>query len=270
MVKSGEQSGTLSQSLRTVAGQMDSSYSLQRKVRGAMTYPAIIFGVMIVIAILMLVYIVPTLTKTFSDLNVDLPATTKLVIGTSNLLRDHGLLVLLGVCAIAALFYFWAKQPSGKKIVHAAVIKIPLIGEIVKEVNSARTARTLSSLIGSGVDIVESIRITRDVMQNVHYKNILSEAEEAIKKGEQMSHVFNNYEKYYPIFVGEMVAVGEETGKIGEMLTNVAVFYEDDVAEKTKDMSTIIEPVLMVFIGAAVGFFALSMISPMYSLVNVI
>lgn len=270
MVRSGEEGGTLTKSLATISLQMESSYTLQRRVRGAMIYPIIIFSIMIIITILMLLYIVPTLTKTFTELKVTLPASTRLVIGVSDLVRDHGLLVLVLVVIFATLSYMWFKRESGKKIFHGAILKIPIIGEIVKEVNSARTTRTLSSLMESGVDIVDALEITYDVVQNVHYKKIIKEAEEVIKKGEPMSKVFSNYSKFYPVFVAEMTAVGEETGKISEMLLNVAIFYEDDVAEKTKDMSTIIEPFLMVIIGLGVGFFALAMISPMYSLVNVI
>jgi type IV pilus assembly protein PilC len=147
---------------------------------------------------------------------------------------------------------------------------VPVIGNIIKEVNSARTARTMSSLLSSGVDMVEALNVTRDVIQNVYYKDVLDSAREIIKKGRPMSEVFANNTKLYPVFLGEMISVGEETGKISEMLLNVAVFYEEDVEEKTKDMSAIIEPFLMVIIGIAVGFFALAMISPMYSLVNVI
>jgi type IV pilus assembly protein PilC len=270
MVRAGEQSGALSQALKAITFQMESSYNLSRKIKGAMIYPIIILGVMITIGALMLVYVVPTLTATFKDLEVELPWATRLVIGASELMRHNGLLVLIVIFIIVALFYFWTKKPSGKNIVHYAIIKIPVIGDIVKEVNSARTSRTLSSLIESGVDIVESIRITKDVLQNVHYKKILVAVEEAVNKGEPISKVFSANLKFYPVFLGEMIAVGEETGKIGEMLGSVANFYEEDVSEKTKDMSTIIEPILMVFIGGAVGFFALAMISPMYSLSNVI
>jgi type IV pilus assembly protein PilC len=270
MVRAGEQSGTLTDALRTVAAQMDSAYALQRRVRGAMTYPCIIVGVMVLIAILMLLYIVPTLTKTFLELHVELPWSTQLVVGVSNLFRNDGLFLLLGIVLTVGFAYLWAKRETGKKIIDLAITKIPVIGEIVKEVNSARTARTLASLLGSGVDIVESMRITTDIVQNVCYKKILGEVQVAIEKGEPMSKVFNMYPKFYPVFLGEMVSVGEETGKIGEMLLHVATFYEDDVAEKTKDMSTVIEPFLMVLIGAGVGFFAMAMISPMYSLSNAI
>ncbi len=270
MVAAGEQSGSLAESLKIVGIQMEKSYALQRRVRGAMMYPSIILFAMAIVTTLLLTYIVPTLMKTFTELKVELPASTKFVLFISNLLRDDGLLVFAGLCVIVGGFVMWSKRDSGKKVIHYAILKIPIIGNIIKEVNSARTARTLSSLLNSGVDVVESIRITTEVIQNVYYKAVLVKAGESIQKGDPISKVFTENEKYYPLFLGEMMSVGEETGKIGEMLLGVAVFYEDDVDQKTKDMSTIIEPFLMVFIGAAVGFFAVAMISPMYSLVNVI
>jgi type IV pilus assembly protein PilC len=270
MVRAGEASGTLASSLKVVGLQMEKSYALTKRIKGAMMYPCIIFFAMVLVTILLLIYIVPTLTKTFTELKVDLPTSTKIVIGISNAVKDHGLVLLLVVVAIIAGIYAWSKKPQGKKVLHRAMLYIPIIGEIIKEVNAARTARTLSSLITSGVDIVEATKITEDVIQNVHYKAILHTAGETIQKGEPMSKVFTANTKLYPVFLGEMISVGEETGKIGEMLVNVAVYYEDDVEQKTKDMSTIIEPFLMIAIGAAVGFFAVAMISPMYSLADAI
>ena len=270
MVAAGEQSGNIANSLRIVGDQMDKNYALQRRIRGAMMYPCIIFVVMILIAVLMLTYIVPTLTKTFTELKVELPAPTKLVMFASDLVINHGLLVFAGIIAVIIGLSVWSKKMSGKKVIHIVVLKLPVFGSLIKEVNAARTARTLSSLLSSGVDVVESMRITKDVIQNIYFKDILDKAMFAIQKGDPISKVFNENTNLYPIFLAEMINVGEETGKIGEMLMGVATYYEEDVEQKTKDMSTIIEPFLMVFIGAAVGFFALAMISPMYSLVNVI
>lgn len=270
MVAAGEQSGSLAESLRIVGVQMDKSYALQRRVRGAMMYPLVILFVMVIVTVLMLTYIVPTLMKTFTELKIELPASTKFVLFISNLLRDQGLLVFAVLCVVIGGMVMWSKRKSGKVVIHYAILKLPIIGNIIKEVNSARTARTLSSLLGSGVDVVESLRITTEVIQNIYYKAILTKAGEAIQKGDPISKVFTENEKFYPLFLGEMMNVGEETGKIGEMLLGVATFYEDDVDQKTKDMSTVIEPFLMVIIGGAVGFFAVAMISPMYSLVNVI
>jgi type IV pilus assembly protein PilC len=233
-------------------------------------YPAVILCAMILIAILMFIFVIPTLLSTFTSLHVQLPFTTQVVLDISNVVQHQGLWVILIVIIVIAAYIWWSKQPFGKKIIHAALLKIPIIGTLVQEVNTARTARTLSSLIESGVDIVESMSITAAVVQNVHFRAVLTKAGEAIKKGELMSKIFSDNEKLYPVFFAEMLSVGEETGKMGEMLEGVARYYEEDVDQKTKDMSTVIEPFLMLVIGAAVGFFAVSMISPMYSLANAI
>lgn len=270
MVKSGEESGTLAESLKVVSIQMDKNYTLQKRIRGALMYPGIILSAMIIIAIILLTYIVPTLTKTFNDLNLDLPGSTRFVLWASSLVQNQGLLLFLGFIVIAGGLYIWSRGLSGKKIIHYLILKIPIIGNLIKEVNTARTARALSSLVNSGVDVLESLRISTDIVQNVHYKKVLEDATASVEKGEPISKVFTENEHLYPLFLGEMISVGEETGKIGEMLMGVAVFYEEDVDQKTKDMSTIIEPFLMIIIAGAVGFFAVAMISPMYSLVDAI
>jgi len=270
MIHAGEQGGALSESLKAVADQMDGTYTLTKRIRGAMIYPAVIFSVMIIIGVLMMIFVVPTLLSTFESLGAPLPPTTQFILNLSNVFQKDGIYILIGLVIIGFLWYRWSKKPSGKKVMHKIILKMPIVGPLAQEVNAARTARTLASLLHSGVEVVESISITATVIQNVYFRAVLENAKEAIKKGDLMSKIFEKNEKLYPVFFAEMLSVGEETGKMGEMLLNVAAFYEDDVNEKTKDMSTIIEPVMIVFIGAAVGFFAISMIEPMYSLVNVI
>ena len=170
---------------------------------------------------------------------------------------------------MASLVYF-LKSKFGKSITDRLVLYIPAIGEMVREFESARTTRTLSSLLSSGVEIVAALDVTIDVLQNHLYKDALKGARTAIEKGEPMSSVFIAHEHLYPLFVGEMITVGEETGKISEMLMGVASYYEEEVDQKTKDLSTIIEPVLMIIIGIGVGIFAVSMLAPTYSLVDYI
>lgn len=270
MVHAGEQSGGLAEALKVVGNQMDSSHALTKRVRGALIYPSVIISAMVLIAILMLIFVIPVLLKTFTDLNVQLPLPTRIVLYVSDAMQHEGLFIFLGVAIIAGAFIWWSRQPKGKRFNHFLLIRIPVIGNLVQEVNAARTARTLSSLLSSGVDVVESVEITSSVVQNVHFQDILKKAGEAIKKGELMSKIFAANEKLYPAFFAEMLSVGEETGKTADMLMGVASYYEDDVDQRTKNMSTIIEPVLMLLIGGAVGFFAVSMIQPMYSLVNAI
>lgn len=268
MVKAGEESGNLAGSLKVIAIQMDKSYALSRKVKGALIYPAVIFSVMVVIGVLMMVYMVPTLTATFKGLGVDLPLSTRIVIGISDFLRNHFLIVFLAVVAVIVTIAALLKTKAGSRAFDYFILHLPVIGTIVKEVNSARTTRTLSSLLSSGVDVVVALGVTEEVIQNSFYKEVLGKAHENIQKGDPISAVFIEHENLYPIFVGEMMNVGEETGKMADMLLGVAAYYEDEVDQKTKDMSTIIEPVLMVIIGIAVGIFAISMLAPTYSLVD--
>jgi type IV pilus assembly protein PilC len=143
-----------------------------------------------------------------------------------------------------------------------------MLGTLLKEMNTARTARTLASLLSSGVDVSKALSITEEVLQNVHYKELIHNSIGSIEKGIALSASFKENTHLYPIMVGEMIEVGEETGKLSQMLIDIANFYENEVDDKTKNLSTIIEPVLMIFIGAAVGFFAIAMIKPMYSVMD--
>lgn len=268
MVMAGEESGSLAESLNIVGNQMEKAYVLQRKIRGALLYPAIIITAMFIVGALMLVFVVPTLTATFKELNVALPISTQIIVGVSDFLVAHTIVAFFSVVLFIGLAVMFFRSPRGKRIVDFSVTRIPLIGPLAKKANAARTARTLSSLLSSGVDIVEALGITRDVVQNSYYKEVLEGAQKGIQKGTQLSKVFADAPHLYPILVGEMIEVGEETGKLSDMLLQIALFYEGEVEEATKNMATIIEPFLMVLVGVVVGFFAVSMISPTYSLLD--
>lgn len=266
MVRAGEESGKLSDSLKLVGSQLERSYTLKKKIHGALIYPSIIVIAMIIIGILMLIYVVPTLTQTFEELGAELPASTQSIIAASRFLTEHTIVAIVIPLLLGLLLYFGFRAERVRRLSHYVVLHIPIIGELIKEVQSARTTRTLASLLSSGVEIVTALSITRDVVQNSYYRDVLLRAENDVQKGTPLSGSFTENEHLYPILVGEMISVGEETGKLPEMLLSVAEFYESEVEQKTKDMSTIIEPFLMVFIGIGVGFFALSMIAPIYSL----
>jgi len=268
MVKAGEESGNLAESLKSIATQMEATYKLQKKIKGAMMYPGVIFSVMILIGIVMLTFVVPKLTATFKDVGTQLPGSTRFVIMMSDFMRDHYILLPIILLAIMTVVYQILHTKKGKNLFDRFVVKLPIFGTLIKESNSAKTARTMSSLIGSGVDLIQSVDITSEVLQNDLYKSVMAEVKANVEKGKPISEVFSQNENLYPIFVSEMINVGEETGKLSSMLQGVAVFYENEVDQKTKDLSTIIEPILMVVIGISVGFFAISMITPMYSVMN--
>ncbi len=266
MVRAGEEGGQLSIALETLSIQMERTSTLKKKIKGAMIYPSIVIGVMFIIGILMMIYVVPSITSTFTKMDIELPTTTKVLIWTSTFLSEHSFLVFLGLFFSVTGFIAFLKTHIGKRIFHFIITRLPVIGTIVKEANAARTARSLASLLKAGVDVISSIKITQDVVQNVYYKDILAEAAVRVEKGTPLSDIFIERTDFYPVLVGEMIAVGEETGQISHMLEEMAGFYENEIDQKTKDLSTIIEPVLMVLIGAGVGFFALAMIAPIYSI----
>ncbi|TSC79306.1 MAG: hypothetical protein G01um101429_541 [Parcubacteria group bacterium Gr01-1014_29] len=269
MVSAGEASGTLDSSLNLLAAQLKDDYELRRKVRGALIYPAVIFCVMILIGVLMLIYVVPTLTSTFAELKVELPMSTKAVIAISTFLTTHGIVSLVTAIVFIVGALFAMRTQTIKHILDRIIVHLPIIGKLSKQLNAARTCRTMSSLISSGVSILQTLTITHDVLQNHLFKNILDEARESIQKGETMTETFKKHDDLYPVLVSEMIAVGEETGKTAAMLERLAEFYEGEIAAATKDLSSIIEPFLMVIIGAVVGLFAVSMIQPLYTSIAV-
>lgn len=266
MSRAGEESGTLGKSLSVVAVQMERSSQLTKKVRGAMIYPAIVITVMIAIFILMLIFVVPTLASTFEDLHTELPAPTQFLINISNLFVTEAIPLAVGAALLIAGLIAAARSRLGKRAIDAALFRFPIIGGIVGKINAARTARTLSSLLSAGVPALTSLEITGDVVGNSVFMPVIKKAGELVEKGKPISEAFTDAEDIYPVMFSEMAAVGEETGDLAAMLARVADFYEGEVEQQTKDLSTVIEPLLMVMIGGGVGFFAIAMIAPIYSL----
>jgi type IV pilus assembly protein PilC len=268
MIRVGEVSGNLEEVLDILAVQLEKEHDLISKVKGAMTYPAVIIVAMVGIAILMLTFILPRITGVFKDMNVTLPASTRFIMGISDVLRNHGFLVGLSFVLGIVFLRIFVKTEAGKKALGFLAINIPAISNIVIKINCARFARIYSSLLKSGVSAVESLSILSDTMTNFYYKRAINEGIEKIQKGINLSQVTSENPKIFPVLVTQMLQVGEETGRTESVLLKLAEFYEDEVTQITKNLSSIIEPVLMIIIGAAVGFFAVSMLQPMYSIMD--
>ncbi|MEK7190460.1 MAG: type II secretion system F family protein [Patescibacteria group bacterium] len=268
MVRAGEESGNLAGALSDIGLNLEKSNSLTKKIHGALIYPGVIMSAMVVIGVLMFAFVVPTLANTFKELGVTLPLSTRLLIFFGNFFSNNLILTFVIILSLGLGLYLIFRAKAMAQYIDFAVIKIPIVGNLAKELNTARTARTISSLLLSGVSIMRAVEITEDVVQNIYYKKVLQEAKEAIEKGAPFSQAFTAHPDLYPVMMSEMIQVGEETGKLSDMLLQIALFYEEEIENKTKNLSTIIEPVLMIIIGAGVGFFAISMISPLYSILG--
>jgi len=233
-----------------------------------LVYPAVILVAMFLIGIVMMIFVVPKLTSVFKDLGSELPASTQFVIGASDFLKNNIVISLVGIVLLGIFLKFYLVTEAGKKTMGFLFINTPAVSNIYIKMNSARFARILSSLLKSGVTIVESLRILSRTLTNYYYKNALEKAVENIQKGEPLSKIIYEEKKIFPILVPQMLEVGEETGKTETVMQKLADFYEDEVNQLTKNLSSIIEPVLMLIIGGAVGFFAVSMMQPMYSVMG--
>lgn len=268
MVSVGEVSGNMEKVLKVLVDQMKKDYELMGKVKGAMMYPSIVLSAMVLIGIVMMTFVVPKLLSVFEEMNVELPESTKLVMAITDVFENYGVFVLIAIPIIGALMGMALKTKGGQKAIDTVLLKAPVVGELAKKINQARFARTLSSLIRSGVPIVEGLRITSNTLSNYYYKESLKSVSVQIEKGKSLGESLTEQGNIYAPIVTEMIAIGEETGTLDSILEEIADFYETEVDEATKNLSSIIEPVLMIFIGIAVGFFAVSMIQPMYSLTN--
>jgi type IV pilus assembly protein PilC len=268
MVRVGEIGGNLDEVLRIVALQLEKEHSLKSKIRGALMYPAVILIAMIGVGFLMLTYILPKITGVFADMDVSLPKSTQFIIALSDFLQAHFLLslILLSLGPIFLRFFF--KTNFGKKVFSLLLIKIPAIKNITIKVNCARFSRIYSSLLRSGVTSLDALRIVSKTLTNHYYRQALNDSVKQIQKGVDLSSVIKKYEKIFPVLIYQMIEVGEQTGETEAVLLKVAEFYEEEVNQITKNLSSIIEPVLMILIGGAVGFFAVSMLQPMYGLME--
>lgn len=271
MVRVGEEGGRLQEALEVLARQMEREHEMKSKIKGAMIYPMVIIGAMGLIGLAMLILVVPKISETFVELGIELPPTTRFVIFLGETIINKWYLFLAAIPILVFCFWQLKKIKKFKEIIDGISLRIPIISPIVKKINSAYTVRILSSLIISGVGILRSLELTSKSLSNIYYKEAMEVAAEEVKKGKKLSEILlRSYQKIYSPMVIQMIGVGEETGQTGEILGKLADFLEEEVTNTTKNLSAIIEPMIMLLIGGIVGFFAISMIQPMYSMLGAV
>jgi type II secretory pathway component PulF len=266
LVKSGEVSGKLQESLLYLADYAERSQALLSKVKGALAYPAFIVFAMILVSIIMAVYVLPNLLAIFEEFEVtELPLTTRILIFTIDFINKYLWYLAVGsVGGIYALTRF-LKTPGGKEWKDNLVINLPYLGKIFRNFYLARMGESLSTLIKSGIPILEAINISSDIVGNENYRRILLRSEESLRNGKTISSVLREY-KEIPLLFSSMLATGEKSGKTASMLDHITKFYKDEAENTIAGISQLIEPVIMLILGLAVGVLVSSILLPMYSL----
>lgn len=268
MVEVGELSGNLEKSLEYLRIQLQREADLKSKTKGAMIYPGVIISAMVVIGIALAIFVLPSLTATFKDFGGQLPFTTRLVIMFSDFMSAHSIIVIGGFVLIVGGFIAGIKTVLGQRLLAGFILNMPLINPVVKKINMARFARILGSLMKSGIAVVQGLEVTSQAMDNVYYREVLAEASEDVKLGKPLTEALGKHERLFPFIVTQMLAIGEETGNLENILDQLAEHFEAEVDDTMKNMSSIIEPLLLLVIGVVVGFLALALISPIYNISN--
>jgi len=268
MVKAGEMSGSLDKVLEQVYLQIKKMYSLRGKIVSAMIYPIIVISAMILIGIGMVVFIIPKITDIFTQSHVELPLTTKIIVGISDFFIHDWILLSGGIIILIFIITLLLKIPGFKRFYRSLLLKLPVAGAIIQKINLAKFCRTFSSLIKTDIPIASAFAITADILGNGPYRDSLNNSLAGLKAGSSITNILKKYPRLYPPLLAQMTSAGEETGSLGEILTEIADFYENEIDETMRNLPAIIEPILILILGVAVGLMAISIITPMYSLTN--
>jgi len=265
MVRAGEQAGALDQVLERLADHTEAMVDLRGKVSAALTYPALMMLVAVAVISFLMVYVIPKLTKLFKDRDMELPAITRMVMWVSDSLQSYWW--LMGILLVAGLFFFarWHRTEAGRRATDSFLLRIPMLGRMLRMVAISRFASTLSTLMLSGVPVLSAMRIVSKIVSNVVLKEVIDEAEEAVREGEPMNHPLMRSGQFPPMVV-HMIAVGEKTGELPKMLERISITYEGQVKRKLQTLTSLLEPLMILVMGGIVFVIALAVLLPMMNI----
>jgi type IV pilus assembly protein PilC len=267
IISVGEETGILSENLEYLADELKKRQALRRKVVGALVYPVFITIATLGITGLLTAYIFPKIMPIFNSLNVHLPLSTRILIFMSQFLRDWGIFLILGLLALViATVIAHRKSKKVHYFFDSLILKTPLVGSMIQNYNLANISRTLSLLLKGGMTLSEAIPITARSTSNLVYRSEFEKLAVVVNRGEKISSHLRKYRKLFPDILAQIVSVGERSGNLSETLVYLSELYESEVEDSTKNLSSLIEPVLMVFMGLIVGFVAISVITPIYGI----
>lgn len=267
LITIGEESGTLDTTLKFLAEQLNKLHILKKKIQGAMMYPTLVVGVMFVMGIGLSLFVLPKLVDFFAAFDQQLPLSTRILLGFATLMKDHGILVVLIIIGIFVGFNILIKLPPIKKVWDKVIFKLPIFGNFLLESKMAELSRNMSVLLTSGVPILAGLNTLIESESNTYIKSSLQILETGLAKGKHMGETIASAKLVvFPSIFSKMVAVGERTGKLDEMLTYLADYYDEEIETLSKNLTTILEPILLVIVGLLVGFLAIAIIGPIYQI----
>jgi len=268
LLKSGEAGGVMDQVLLRLADNLEKEQEFAGKVKGALIYPAVIVIGMVVVSFIMMIFVIPRLTSLYGEFNATLPLPTKILITVTGLMTKLWPIMLAGVGLLIYLFQAFRKTKAGKRKIDELIFKIPILGPLKKQVYLTELTRTLSLMAGSGVSILDGLIITAGVIDNAVISDALNDAAVQVEKGFPVAFAFARHPDAFPYILTQMIAIGEETGKMEEILAKVSHIFEVESDQKVKTLTSAIEPVIMVILGLGVGFLVISIIMPIYNLTS--
>jgi len=268
IVKSGEASGKLSNVFNYLADHMEKEYYFYEKIKGSMTYPAFVSVVFLAALFFMFFFVFPQLNKILTETGRTLPLITQIVMKLADFLRKYGLISILLFLSLIVLLFYYKRTEEGKDFLDRILLKIPFLGDFLKKIYLARFALNLSVLISSGLSINQSLEISSEIVNNEVYKEIILNTNEGAKKGIPISTFLQKYPKEIPPFFVQMTVVGERTGKLDSSLMNIADFYQQEINRTADNLVTVLEPIMITFLGVIVGGLIIAVVIPLYQVIT--
>ncbi len=265
LVESGEASGTLDKVLIRLADSIEKDYKMLKKVRSALAYPLFILGVVAIVVTLMTVYVMPQMEKLYKDFNSDLPAITRSLLATSHFLANYGVFVIFAIVMAAVFLRFYLTTKPGRYIWDNVRLKLPILAPFLRSLYAARFSRTMAGLVGSGVSLLDSLNITASAVGNVVVAEAIYEAAKEVKGGKPLSKPLRDSGVFSPI-VPQMVSVGEQTGEMDAMFSNLADYFDDEVDNFIRSITSILEPFIIVIMGSIVAVILVAVMMPVYNI----
>jgi len=267
VVRSGETSGKLDEVLSYLADEMEKDYDMMSKIRGAMIYPAFVLSSLVVVGVVMMIFVVPKLTGILTESGAELPATTRILIGTSGFMQKYWWLLIVIVAVITVAFRWYLKKPQGRRQFDYIKLKLPIFGHLFQLIYLVRFTRSMNTLIAGGVAIDNSLKVAAEVVGNKIYQELIEETIKEVEDGNSISSVFVK-SKTIPKMVSQMLNIGEKTGKMDIILERITNFYGREISNMVTNLMTLMEPLIMIIMGVAVGIMVAAVILPMYNLAS--